>query len=347
MMKSKAIIINEKSNIKIHVYDVPEIDEFSVLIKVVAAPFSSSYLSGKGQEKYNYSYIPGSEAIGEVISIGTGAREEYGINEGDLVFVEPVILCKKCNYCLRGNYALCVQKKFYGHLNFKVYPFLLGSFSQYMVLLPGSRIHKLDEKIPLEYYTLTGSFARAIKCILKKGKGRIGKSIIVFGFNIFSLACALVAKVSGLDPVTIVGKDLSPSERELATYFNLEIVSSIKKDRQYHLLVNTHESNDLGLNSKMIFNLIMPEGKYLIPAPYWDKEFTFSQSQLANKELEIIGISNYSWDIMQALNLINHFVLQLEKIPYKYYCLEEIDAAREMNTRKKMMNIIIQPNKAD
>jgi len=348
-MRSKAILVTEESEKKLNTYDVPEIGESHVLIKVLAAPFSSDYLLTipRREERACYSYIPGTEAIGEVVKIGKQARKEYAIDEGDLVFVEPVILCKNCIYCLRGNYALCAQKKYYGHLKSTNYPFLLGSFSQYMVLLPGSRIHRLDRRIPLENYTLIGSFSRAIKCIVEKGEGSIGKSVAILGLSIFSLACALVAKISGLDPITVIEKEITPIERDLVSRFDLDVVNFVNKDKEYDLIINPNNSKDLIIDNESLFDHIKPEGRYILPLEYHNKVFTFPQLEFIQKELQVIGIFHYSWESKRALNLINNFELSLEKIPHKYYSLEEISKAAKVNKHEKLINVIIQPNRAN
>lgn len=343
-MKSKVFLVDKGNKNKIKYLDIPKIDKYSVLIKILSVPLVSKVLFKSQLVEIDYPYIPGSEAIAKVIEIGSEACKEHKIEKGDLIFVEPFILCKKCAYCLKGDYNFCESKRHYGHLSSQDYPFLLGSFAQYMILLPGSRVHKLKEEIPLENYALTGLFATAIRCITNKGDGYIGKSLLILGLNIFSLACALVAKTSGLDPILILDKEITNSEKEIVAGCGIDIASNIKGNQQFDLLVKACNYNDLEVESKTIFNCIKPKGKYIIPFEYSDKENYFQESLLAQKEIEIIGSFYYSWELKKALNLINKHSFHLENIPNESYCLEDVEKAYEIAKIKKMTNIIIKPN---
>ncbi len=344
MLKANSIRINKDLEMELYTYIVPEIDETQVLVKVSGSPFIPLSFLNDDTER-NFPFIPGSEAIGEVVKIGGKAQIEYNVDAGDLVFVEPVILCKKCQFCLKGNYALCVQKKYYGHLPADKEPYLLGSYSQYMILLKGSRVHKLKKDLPLEKYALAGLVAKAIKCILKKGEGGIGKSISILGLNNFSIACALVAKIAGLDPVVIVQEKISPAEKEITDSLEIDIINTNATNKEFNIVIQSdYSKNNLGVNNEEIYNQIAPEGKYIIPFSFPDKMLSISQSQFAKKELDLLGISNYSWEFEKALQMIENYKMPLEKIPYKKYSLQEIEEYYQKDNVDRLLNIIVQPN---
>ncbi len=48
--------------------------------------------------------IPGHEFVGEVVALGEGAGEKYGLALGDLAISEQIVPCWNCRYCLRGQY---------------------------------------------------------------------------------------------------------------------------------------------------------------------------------------------------------------------------------------------------
>jgi threonine dehydrogenase-like Zn-dependent dehydrogenase len=51
--------------------------------------------------------IPGHEFVGEVVELGPGAGEKYGLEVGDHAISENIVPCWECRYCKRGNYNMC------------------------------------------------------------------------------------------------------------------------------------------------------------------------------------------------------------------------------------------------
>lgn len=48
--------------------------------------------------------IPGHEFVGEVVALGDGAGERYGLELGDHAVSEQITPCWDCRYCRRGQY---------------------------------------------------------------------------------------------------------------------------------------------------------------------------------------------------------------------------------------------------
>ena len=78
-----------------------------VIVRVKASALCGSglhtYLSDKGSET-----IPGHEVAGEVIEVGKGVAE---IRPKDRVALYAVIICGKCEFCRRGDWAFCKEPK--------------------------------------------------------------------------------------------------------------------------------------------------------------------------------------------------------------------------------------------
>ena len=53
-----------------------------------------------------YPIVPGHEFAGEVVAVG---REVEGIRVGDLVAVEPNVVCGRCDFCRTGRENLCAN----------------------------------------------------------------------------------------------------------------------------------------------------------------------------------------------------------------------------------------------
>lgn len=58
--------------------------------------------------------VPGHEFIGEVVALGEGAGEKYGLALGDSAISEQIVPCWKCRFCQRGQYWMCQDGDVYG-----------------------------------------------------------------------------------------------------------------------------------------------------------------------------------------------------------------------------------------
>ena len=77
--------------------------------------------------------IPGHEFVGDVVALGEGAGEKYGLAIGDRAVSEQIVPCWKCRYCQRGQYWMCQVHDIYG---FRQRTF--GAMAEYM-LFPARR----------------------------------------------------------------------------------------------------------------------------------------------------------------------------------------------------------------
>ena len=92
------------------------------------------------------------------------------------VTVEPYLLCGRCEYCLHGNYALCVERRCYGvTLTCDQPPHLLGAYSQYMVLLPYSKLLAYGPEVEPREGCLSSVLGNGVRWVRTKGECSFGE----------------------------------------------------------------------------------------------------------------------------------------------------------------------------
>jgi threonine dehydrogenase-like Zn-dependent dehydrogenase len=57
---------------------------------------------------------PGHEFVGQVVGLGDGAGELYGLKIGDRAISEQIVPCWNCRYCKSGAYWMCNVHDIYG-----------------------------------------------------------------------------------------------------------------------------------------------------------------------------------------------------------------------------------------
>ena len=104
---------------------MPEVGPGEVLVKVASAGICASdlkcYLGAPlfwgDATRTGYCQppiTPGHEFVGEVVALGEGAGEKYGLAIGDMAVSEQIVPCWNCRFCLTGKYWMCQVHDIYG-----------------------------------------------------------------------------------------------------------------------------------------------------------------------------------------------------------------------------------------
>ncbi len=110
--------------------------------------------------------IPGHEFVGQVVALGEGAAEQYGLAIGDIAVSEQIVPCWECRYCKRGQYWMCMQHEIYG---FRQKAF--GAMAEYMLFPRNALNYRVPTDIPIEHAVFIEPLACSIHAVQR---GNIG-----------------------------------------------------------------------------------------------------------------------------------------------------------------------------
>jgi threonine dehydrogenase-like Zn-dependent dehydrogenase len=165
---------------------------------------------------------PGHEFVGEVVALGDGAGEMYGLEIGDHAISEQIVPCWNCRYCKRGQYWMCAVHDIYG---FRQRTF--GAWSDYMLFPAGALNYKVPKSIPLHHAV----FAEPLACSLhavERGDIQYQDTVVIAGCGPLGLGMVAGAKMKG--PARIVALDLSDERLEVAKRCGADIGINPKKE---------------------------------------------------------------------------------------------------------------------
>jgi erythritol/L-threitol dehydrogenase len=152
---------------------------------------------------------PGHEFVGEVVALGEGAKEKYGLALGDTAISEQIVPCWNCRYCQRGSYWMCEYGDVYG---FRQQAF--GSWAQYMRFPANALNHKVPKDIPLHHAVFIEPLSCSIHAV-ERGDIQYQDTVVIAGCGPLGLGMVAAARMKG--PERIIALDLSDDRLEVAT----------------------------------------------------------------------------------------------------------------------------------
>lgn len=152
--------------------------------------------------------IPGHEFVGEVVALGEGAAEQYGLALGDIAVSEQIVPCWECRYCKRGQYWMCMQHDIYG---FRQRTF--GAMAEYMRFPKGALNYKVPGTIPIEHAAYIEPLACSIHAV-QRGEIEFGDVVVIAGAGPLGLGMIAAARLK--NPGLLIALDLDDQRLEVA-----------------------------------------------------------------------------------------------------------------------------------
>ncbi len=134
---------------------------------------------------------PGHEISGEVAEAG---HEVKSVKAGDRVVVEPLVVCRECNFCRTGNYQLCPELRILGNLRD-------GGFAEY-VKVPDYTLFSLPDTLDFDTGALAEPLSVAVHAI-RLADVRLGDRVLVQGAGTIGLMAVAAAYAAGAGEIWI------------------------------------------------------------------------------------------------------------------------------------------------
>ena len=177
---------------------VPEIGDEDVLLEVRGVGVCGSDLHqyhGKQSWKVNYPVVLGHEFAGVVAQ--TGARVRNFVQGDRVVSETAAVLDTASPYYRSGQYNLDPNRLGFGYG-------VSGAMTKF-VRVPERCLHHLPDSLSFEKAALTEPCCVAYNATCVNSHIRPGDSVVIIGPGPIGLLCALMAKLSGANPLIVVG----------------------------------------------------------------------------------------------------------------------------------------------
>lgn len=148
--------------------------------------------------------VIGHEFAGEIVELGTDARDAGILQIGELVTAEGHVVCGHCLQCRTGNGHLCKRTRIIGVDRD-------GAFAD-LIAMPASNVMKLHG-IPVEIGAIMDPIGNAVHTVLE-GVELAGSSVFVLGCGPIGCFAVGVARAAGAS--VVIASDLNDRRLELA-----------------------------------------------------------------------------------------------------------------------------------
>ena len=207
---------------------VPKVKPDEVLVRILGAGIcagDTKCYSGAPLfwgDEYRKGYCqppvtPGHEFVGEVVALGEGAAEKYGLDIGDWAISEQIVPCWKCRFCQRGQYWMCDKKH-------DVYGFrqrTFGAMAEYMLFPADAINHKVPKSLEPRHAVYIEPLACAIHAV-QRGEIELGDAVVVSGCGPLGLGMIAAARLK--NPGCLIALDLQASRLQVARKCGADLV---------------------------------------------------------------------------------------------------------------------------
>jgi 2-desacetyl-2-hydroxyethyl bacteriochlorophyllide A dehydrogenase len=290
---------------------LPDLGARDVLIQVKAAAICGSDLHiFKGM--HPSAALPvsiGHEAAGQIIAVG---EEVMKHKIGDRVTIEPVIACGKCDFCVHGQYHLCVSVSFQ-------YRKGQGAFAPYFIASE-ERVFGLPDHLSYEEGALVEPLAVALHAVRKSGI-RLGQTCAVFGAGAIGLLVAMLShRTTGSD---VFVADINSFRLERALELGAtEVINSLASNSVETIMERTGQMGvdrsfeAVGLEATLIQSLkVLKKGGTTTLLGIFEKpDVVLPVNLFVQREINLAGSQGYCWDFQDSLTLLENNVVDLKKL---------------------------------
>ncbi len=206
----KALVLNGDFDISVQDRPDPEPGPGEVLVEVVATGICGSDFHGYSGEngRRHPGQVMGHETVGRIAGFGptVAGTQHAELTAGDLVTVNPVLACDRCEGCRQGHQQRCAQRRVFG-----VNPEISAAFAERFVI-PAANVVVLPAGLPAEVGALVEPLSVGYHALCR-GNCRPEDRVLVIGGGPIGQACLLAARRLGAGTVAV--SEPNPTRREL------------------------------------------------------------------------------------------------------------------------------------
>lgn len=216
-------------------FAMPDIPEDAALLRVDVAGICGTDVKMYSSPPFTAPVIMGHENVGTLARVGRVFAERQGFTEGDRVFVEHYVPCRRCEWCHRGEYRHCEATDWrtnpdarrYGYTSAENQYHLWGGFAHYLYLPWNAVVHRVPASVTDELAGIVTPLSNGIEWALFDGGVGYDSRVLVQGPGQQGLSQVVAAKQAGASLVIVTGTARDAARLELARVLGADEVIDV------------------------------------------------------------------------------------------------------------------------
>jgi threonine dehydrogenase-like Zn-dependent dehydrogenase len=321
------------------------------------------YAGTPHEREIEYPLICGHENVGRVAATGGEVLDSEGrqLRAGDRVVPAANVSCGQCWYCQNGlPYYMCERLEDYGNsLNCARSPHLFGGWSEYMYLLPGTKLFRVPEDLPdhvavlTEPMAVTHGFERA-----RRLNDTFAETVVVYGVGPLGMCHVIKARLMGAGKLIAI--DRFPTRLQRAAEFGADELLDATEAEPDELLARVREQTGgrgadivldcsgvpetfaTSLRMVRVGGTVVEAGAFVDMGPV----AVNPNADICSRNVAVLGIGGETAEsYVPAMELLTRNLdrLPLEKFVSHRLPLEEAERGVELAQRDEAMKVVLSP----
>jgi len=335
----KAAVLIEPRNVLIQEVEDPTMTDTRVLVRIRSCGICTlEQRLYQGDLKIHYPIIPGHEASGEIVEIGSRVIGDFA--SGMHVALDLITRCGQCYFCRTGRSNLCVNR-------FKPGQQALGGFGE-LIAVRGMQVYPIPDDMTLQ----EAAFVEPVACCIrsmKKLEVELGETVLIVGAGPMGIMHLQVARAMG---ARVFISDPNVVRLEVARRLGASAsIDPSKEDLQETI---RSETGGIGVDACVVtspapaalssgLSVLAKAGRLNIYTSYMEKmPLPMDANKMHQNESLITGSEGRTeFDFHQAVKLIGYGMIDVKPlisqvVDYEHIC-EGIEAAMSPNTLRVLL----------
>jgi threonine dehydrogenase-like Zn-dependent dehydrogenase len=219
-------------------FPMPEIPDDGALLRVDVAGICGTDVKMYASPPFAAPVIMGHENVGTIARAGRAFVDRQGFREGDRVFVEHYVGCRRCAWCHAGQYRHCAATDWRTNADARRYGYttsdnafhLWGGFAQYLYLPWNAVVHHVPDDLSDELAGIVTPLSNGIEWALEDGGVGYDSSVLIQGPGQQGLSQVVACKQAGASLIIVTGTTRDAARLDLAKTLGADVVVDVLTD---------------------------------------------------------------------------------------------------------------------
>jgi len=219
-------------------YPVPDVPSDGALMKVEVAGICGTDVKMYAHPVVKDPVIMGHENVGVIVKAGDAFSRSQGVVEGDRVFVEHYVPCRRCEWCHLGEYRHCESTDWrtnpdarrYGYTSAENPYHLWGGFAGFMYLPWNAVLHQVPAAVSPDLAGIVTPMSNGIEWALFDAGVGYDSTVLIQGPGQQGLAQTVACKQAGASLIIVTGTTRDAARLELAAALGADHVIDVQRE---------------------------------------------------------------------------------------------------------------------